>query len=101
MNLRRPDRGITWLPPHDVPDSPAALAELAETDALNHCQTLAIDAARAHPGNQQTVQLARTVAGAVTVAEARTAVCAALAGSKTNRPLQNLALDVYDRLVGL
>jgi hypothetical protein len=84
-----------------VPDDPSSLLPDARRDGLDHCQTIAIDAAISHAGNQQVVDLARIVAGSETVDRARTAATRWLARSKTNRALQDLALDVIDRLRGL
>jgi hypothetical protein len=77
------------------PDDPIADIALAEVRAL------AAAAIADHAGNRQLVHLAAKIRAAEHVTDARLLVAKALLKSKTNRPLQDLALDIVNRLRGL
>lgn len=92
MNLRRTDT---------APDDPGALMYAAAQDAVRDVSALARQAATRAHGNRQLADWATTIGVAQDVPTARTHATAALHIAAGNPPLQNLALDVLNRLRGL
>jgi hypothetical protein len=69
--------------------------------AMQEVRAIAAAAIADHAGNRQLVHLAAKIRAAEHVTDARLLVAKALLKSKTNRPLQDLALDIVNRLKGL
>ena len=90
-------RAATWAD-EPCPDDPIAALH---TTALQEARDLAAAAIVTHAGNRQVLHLAQKIRNTDKVTDARILVCRALLKSKTNRPLQDLALDVVNRLRGL